>query len=105
MTMITGSASDDTAFRFTRNGTAFLLGDSLGSRTRCTFGMTSRDTYELITLHSSAIDSPSSTSALTYRVQARPNFQTFYRNRAEYDVDDANSERGVSTLTLMEFAS
>ena len=104
-TMISCSTADDTAFRFYRGGTAIGLGNSTGdNRTLCTFGLGSRDTYELANVHGQYLDSPSTTSAITYYIYVRPNYETFYLNRAEYDVNDANTERGICTFTAMEIS-
>ena len=51
------------------------------------------------------LDSPSSTSALTYKVQARSKGGTWYINRSVNDTDDVDIGRASSTLTLMEIAS
>ena len=51
------------------------------------------------------LDSPASTSALTYSIQGRkgPNVVTLYVNRSVLDRNDANFEpRYISTITLME---
>ena len=51
------------------------------------------------------LDSPSTTSAVTYQVQAvQPVSGTIYINRALDDVDDETRVRTVSTITLMEVA-
>ena len=51
------------------------------------------------------LDSPSSTSALTYKVQARVNSNpTLYINRTGADANADYSSRGISTLTVMEIA-
>ena len=53
----------------------------------------------------SLLDSPSSTSAQTYKVQARSNGGTYYINRSVNDTDSADHGRASSSLTLMEIAS
>jgi hypothetical protein len=50
------------------------------------------------------LHSPSTTSAITYKVRARTNGGTLYVNRTGNDADDANTLRGSSTVTLMEVA-
>ncbi len=57
----------------------------------------------------SFVDSPSSTSALTYKIQAANTYSTnhyTYINRPSYGVTDNQSynHKGVSTLTVMEIA-
>jgi hypothetical protein len=54
----------------------------------------------------SYLDSPSSTSSLTYKTQWRlhdaSGGKTIYANRTSADTDNANSGRAISTITLME---
>ena len=92
----------------TRNGTAIALGDTAGSRQRCTFG-----TQEGGTIHGdmrcyagSYLDSPSSTSALTYQIRVRSEGgNTVWVNRSnEADGDSSFSQRGMSHITLMEIS-
>jgi hypothetical protein len=60
---------------------------------------------EMTVVSPSFLDSPSSTSALTYSVQIRvESGDTFYVNRALSDSDNALFPRGTSTITLMEIA-
>ena len=48
------------------------------------------------------LDSPSSTSELTYKVQARSNGGTYYINRSVNDTDSVDHGRASSSITLME---
>ena len=50
------------------------------------------------------LDSPSSTSALTYQAYWRVNSSTTYLNRTGNDTDAAYGSRGVSSITLLEVA-
>jgi hypothetical protein len=52
------------------------------------------------------LDSPSSTSALTYKIQLASNVsgQTSSVNRWHNDLDSNTRIRGVSTITVMEVA-
>ena len=52
------------------------------------------------------LDSPASTTALTYSVQIRVETgDTFYINRSAGDTDNGFFPRGVSTITLLEIAA
>ena len=53
------------------------------------------------------LDSPSTTSATTYKVQIRTNVAatTVYVNRTATDTDSAVYSRAVSTITVMEVAA
>ena len=59
-------------------------------------------------LHQSSVtflDSPNSTSAITYKVQVRHDVDgTMYINRTGQDSDADYGHRGISTLTIMEVA-
>jgi len=48
------------------------------------------------------LDSPSSTSSLTYSVQIKSAAGTIYVNQSQSDVDSAFYARGVSTITVFE---
>jgi hypothetical protein len=49
------------------------------------------------------LDSPSSTSATTYKIQFRGALAgNVYLNRTDSDVDSANSTRTASVITAME---
>jgi hypothetical protein len=59
------------------------------------------------TLGTTFLDSPSSTSTLTYDVRighSGSTTQTVYVNRPSDDTDSARYSRGVSTITLIEVA-
>jgi hypothetical protein len=51
------------------------------------------------------LDSPATTSATTYAVQASVEAGTIYVNRSEQDTDADNRPRGISVITLFEVAA
>jgi len=55
---------------------------------------------QVYTLH--LIDSPTTASAVTYKVQARVTGNTFYVNRTSGDTNNADFSRGVSSITAIE---
>ena len=80
-------------------------GDAAGSRSR----VTSVGREAAGTIASTAnfvyLDSPASTSALTYSIRLRHGgggTNTVYVNRSETDTDAATTARTISTITLME---
>jgi hypothetical protein len=92
----------------TRNGTAIALADADGSRQRATFG-----TQDGGNIHGSTycyagsyLDSPSSTSSLTYQIRIRSEGgNTVWVNRGnEADGDSSVTQRLISMITLMEVA-
>jgi hypothetical protein len=72
-------------------GFAQIPGDITGSQ------------YWMQTIGTTILDSPSSTSALTYKVQYKVSTPgTVYLNRTANDGDTATYIRGISTITLIE---
>jgi hypothetical protein len=93
-------------YRLMRAATPIGVGDAAGSRTQSN---TLRIALSTDTLGASVnfqfLDSPSSTSALTYSVQVRgENTNTLSINRSSNDIDSAAWSRSSSTITLMEIA-
>lgn len=50
------------------------------------------------------LDSPATTSAVTYKIQILPNSYAAYVNRSVADTDSTGYSRGVSYITVMEVA-
>ena len=61
--------------------------------------------YYMSTLNWTWLDSPATTSALTYKVQYNINGGTGCINRTFWDSDQAGAARGVSTITVMEIGA
>jgi len=81
-------------------------GDADGSRSRVTAGNYSND-YVLTSIPINFLDSPATTSAVTYNLGFRHTSsvsRTFYINRMPSSNDNAQYSRGASTITLMEVA-
>lgn len=103
-----GRVSVNAAFaRLLRDSTAIGIGDAAGSRTRTTFDtyLSADDDFGGQNGHS-FLDSPSTTSAVTYKWQVY-NFAasgTVYVNRGQADTDNANSPRSASSIILMEIS-
>lgn len=91
----------------TRNGTIVSRHDVASNRSRWLFGTQSTsDAATTLCYPVTYLDSPASTSALTYAVQvAAESPRTVYVNRGgEGDGDTAIVGRFVSTITAMEIA-
>lgn len=103
-----GSANT-TGWRITRNGTLCLVGDSVGSRPQASFSTTwsAINSDHAFTAHFTGIDSPASTSAITYQLYfwTEGNAIT-YVNRVYNYVDENQPYRSIrySHITLMEIA-
>ena len=80
-----------------------------GNQFNISFGMEltgqANETYKLRNSSMTFLDSPSSTSSLTYKVQVRLDANgTLYINRDGQSANADYGSRGISTLTVMEIA-
>ena len=82
------------------------LGAASGNRYRCTSTTWGRaNEYSTITVPIKYLDSPSTTSAVTYKVQFTANgTYTGYINRTQADNDSTGYARSISSITVMEIA-
>ena len=90
--------------------TQICLGDTSSNRKRTFFGGQNTgqsDTTSVIPVSTTFLDSPNTTSAVTYLVKwAIERGGTYlYLNRSGLDTDDSTYFRAVSTITLMEIAA
>jgi len=90
------------AFKLVRASTDISIGDSDGSRARVsTFtrsdGSTFGESHCIIHL-----DSPSTTSSTTYKIQGFTEGSSFYVNRQGNDTNNSTHPRSASNITLME---
>lgn len=103
MANVANSGADMAMIQLVRDSTAICIGDAAGSRARAT----STGSFTSSTMASAPItfvDSPSTTSAVTYKIQMRVNSGTAYLNRSGLDADNAAHPRTASTITVMEIA-
>ena len=97
-------------FCIQRDSTKIGQADSSSSRVRTSFsgGLYTGDASGTGQMHFNAVacylDSPSSTSALTYKVVGQLNGNTLRVNYEESDADNNDTNRGVSHITVMEIA-
>lgn len=101
------SSASTNMFRITRDGTAISVGDSDGSRRQATVGwypgVNSSAVHGNISYN--YLDSPSTTSSVTYKVQANIENATFYLNRSGRDTNSTSQDgRRTSNIVLMEIA-
>ena len=104
LVMAQGSLDDGgLSFKVVRGSTDILRGDAASNRARGVFGGTSYLQSHMQGFNYSFLDSPSSTSELTYKLQwLSQTAKTTYMNRAAYDSDLVYYTRGASTITAME---
>ena len=102
------------SFRLVRGSTNIAVGtDITGSQEAATFtaGSNTSNSYDNLILRNQSmaiLDTPSTTSATTYKLQGRINYGTgdFYINRQPYtDTTSTYVVRTASTITLYEVAS
>ena len=92
-----------------RDGTAIGVPDAAGSRTQLTAqgGSLSQNSVDTATLSQSFLDSPGTTSSITYGISLHnpsSGTATVYANRSFSDQDNSRFARPISTITLMEVA-
>jgi len=89
--------------KLVRNSTDICIGNTAGSRSRVTLGIRPPDIYSRMERTMNFLDSPSSTSATTYKLQWRQvDNTTAYLNRTYDNTDDEHRPRLASTITVME---
>ena len=110
---IGGDNMYDVKLRLMRDTTALGLGDAVGSRPQATrvvntHSATGYGAYHQIPTSIIYLDSPSTTSATTYKIQfATYDAQTAYLNRSDNNTTDAGNEfegTPASFITVMEVA-
>ena len=92
-----------------RDGTAIGVPDAAGSRTQLTAqgGSLSQNSVDIATLSQSFLDSPGTTSSITYGISLHnpsSGTATVYANRSFSDQNNSRFARPISTITLMEVA-
>ena len=101
-----------TYIRLLRDSTVLSVGDTASNRPRVYAssapGGSDWDTYNVTAISLNLLDSPNTTSSVTYKVDFRPYdnvHTTSYINRCGTDRDNAAyDERSISVMTLQEIA-
>lgn len=105
-----GSNVNQAAYRFTRGGTAIGIGDTAGSRPRVsavTGHLYSTDlNHTFRTIAQNFLDSPATTSALTYNIDVMSEGATCYLNRSPNYTDSTPVYCGtaISTFIALEIS-
>jgi hypothetical protein len=91
--------------RLMRDSTVIAVGDAAGSRQRLTFGIQPADADSVAAATPIFLDSPNTTSTVTYKIQTRGNTaNTVSINRNITDSDAATTGRSISSITVIEVA-
>jgi hypothetical protein len=85
-----------------RGATEIFLGDASGSRTRCANNPFSFSTGAVESFSIVYLDSPGTTDATTYKLQARCETGTFNLNRNSVNSDSSATGVQASSIILME---
>ena len=107
--ILLGSSTGFTYIRLVRDSTAINIGDAASNRPRITAQFpydSAEGQYGVVGTPIMYLDSPSTTSATTYKIQLAGNsVQTNYVNRTHSDRDTTGYEsRAASSLIAMEIA-
>jgi len=98
------STANSGHLRLMRGATAVFIGDAAGSRTRAAVSVEKISSNTGVSTIS-FLDSPNTTSAVSYSIQVRSNnTQPVYVNRTQGDTDSAVNARFAASITVMEVA-
>ena len=102
-----GNGGSRQAVRLVRDSTAIAVGDSAGSRVQCSISSeTSGAGGNMKSATINFLDSPSTTSAVTYKVQcAAVDGNNFQLNTTVEDTDASSYPRVASHITVMEVSA
>jgi len=92
-----------------RGSTDIAIGDAASSRTRATIGglTAGSNNYDLRPWHYTYLDSPNTTSQVTYKWQWEDTYHntTMYLNRSWTDADGVYAVRGASNIIVQEISA
>jgi len=88
-----------------RNTTPIFIGDASGSRLQCFYGANSYNGAGGFPMSAMFLDSPATTSSITYSVYMRTSAATVFLNRTVTDEDSVNRGRTASSIIVMEVAA
>jgi hypothetical protein len=99
------TTSEGGYLKLVRDSTDIFIGDAASNRIRVTSQFWISNTYIAEDVCGTFLDSPASTSSLTYKVQTRlASAGTVVINRPGNDADASYTARGASSITVMEIA-
>jgi len=106
MLYLVGGQANVPCTRIVRDSTAIGIGDAASNRVQCTAQISSDNNYLSGTGTPIFLDSPSTTSQITYKAQIslEGSGHTAYVNRSPSDPDSLAGYRTISTITAMEVA-
>jgi len=107
MTVAMGSDSNISYFQIVRGSTAIGNGNQGSSRIKCHSALRGQhsDANPHGVTFGEFLDTPSTTSATTYKIQYHVDGNTCYINRASSDTDSVAYPSPLAVITLMEVAA
>jgi hypothetical protein len=99
--MVSGNGTDDTYYNIVRNSTA--IGQGTGASNNQSLYLRLTDALLPESASIEFLDSPSTTSATTYKMQWRTRVGTLFINNRAYETSGFVAS-GISTITAMEIA-
>ena len=102
-----GIADGHASMRLMRDSTPIKIGDASGNKTQATGQMhkNTGDQYDIEQVAGTHMDSPATTSSVTYKMQVGTPYGSSYDIRVNYQGDDTNESwvgRTASAITVME---
>jgi hypothetical protein len=108
LNIASGAASYGANVRLVRDSTAILIGDAASSRIQATFATIVPDSNFAFPQTINFLDSPSTTSAITYKIQWNISYDNgtpiIYLNRSVNDTDSSAVSRTASSIIAIEVA-
>jgi hypothetical protein len=108
LNIASGASAYGANVRLVRDSTAILIGDAASSRVQATFSTIVADSNFAFPQTINFLDSPSTTSATTYKIQWNITYDNgtpiIYLNRSVDDSDSSSRARTASSIIAMEVA-
>jgi len=107
-TPVGANSADQYNLRLVRDSTAIFIGNAAGSRSLAFYGIDSSAIGSTAVLPQTIVylDSPATTSSVTYKIQGKSNGgTTWYVNRSSDDTDASYRTRTASSIIVMEIAA
>ena len=99
------TGGNNAMFRLKRDSTTLSVGDAADSRSQAAYQQRINDTNAALNGSITLLDSPSTTSSTTYKLQTKVQGGTVDINRTAANTDGAGYARTMSTITAMEIAA
>ena len=99
------TGGNNAMFRLKRDSTTLSVGDAADSRSQAAYQQRVNDTNAALNGSITLLDSPSTTSSTTYKLQTKVQGGTVDINRTAANTDGAAYARTICTITAMEIAA